>query len=137
MLELDETVVGRDFTDLLNRVVEGKERVILTRGGKAVAALVPVEDWEERATKEEFHPDPEALQRLDALIAQDRARKVEDDDNSPWKAIKRDPEWQRRWDDVIARIQSHIPPEMTLEEIEAEVRAAHEEVRAERRARGC
>jgi prevent-host-death family protein len=74
MLELDETVAGSDFTDLRNRVVEGKEQVILTRGGKAVAALVPVEDWEERAAEEEFHPDPEALQRLDALIAQSRER---------------------------------------------------------------
>jgi prevent-host-death family protein len=135
MLELDETVAGSDFTHLLNRVVEGKERVILTRQGKAVAALVPVEDWEERAAQEQQRPDPEALKRLDALIAEARARKVEADPDAPWEAVKRDPEWQRRWDEVLARIQSHIPPEVTLEEIEADARAAREEVRAERRAR--
>src|SRR5947199_1576405 len=95
MLELDETVAGSDFADLLNRVVEGKEQVILTRQGKAVAALVPVEDWEERAAKEDHHPDSEALKRLDALIAKARARKVED---LPEK--RPDPEWQKRFEDV-------------------------------------
>ena len=34
------------FDELLKRAVKGKERVILTRGGKAVAALVPIEDVE-------------------------------------------------------------------------------------------
>ena len=131
MLELDEAAAGSDFTDLLNRVVEGKERVILTRQGKAVAALVPVEDWEERAAQDQHRPDPEALKRLDALIAKARARKVED-----LPERRPDPEWQRRFDDVVARLQSHIPADLTVEEIEAEVHAAREEVRAERRARG-
>lgn len=130
MQELDESQAGSDFADLLNRVVEGKERVILTRQGKAVAALVPVEDWEEHAAKEEFHADPEALERLDALIAKARARKVED---LPEK--RPDAEWQERFEDAVARLQSHVPAEMTVEEIEAEVRAAQAEVRAEGLAR--
>jgi len=130
MLELDEAAAGSDFAKVLNRVVDGKERVILTRRGKAIAVLVPVEHWEERAAKEEFHPDPEALERLDALIAQPRARQVED---LPEK--RPDPEWQKRFEDVVARLQSHIPADMTVEEIEAEVRAAQAELRAERLAR--
>lgn len=32
------------FADLVNRVVHGKERIILTRRGKEIAALIPVED---------------------------------------------------------------------------------------------
>jgi hypothetical protein len=46
-----------------------------------------------------------------------------------------DPDWQRRFDDLITRIQSRIPPEIGPDEIEADVNAAIAEVRAERRAR--
>lgn len=34
----------RNLADLLNRVAYGKERVVVTRHGKEMAALVPVED---------------------------------------------------------------------------------------------
>jgi hypothetical protein len=47
-----------------------------------------------------------------------------------------DPEWQRRFDAVIARIQSRIPPEITPDEIEADISAARAEVREARRASG-
>ncbi len=32
------------FTDLVNRVAHNKERVILTRRGKEIAAIVPLDD---------------------------------------------------------------------------------------------
>jgi prevent-host-death family protein len=32
------------FTDLINRVVHNKERVILTRRGKEIAAIIPLGD---------------------------------------------------------------------------------------------
>lgn len=32
------------FTDLINRVVHSKERIILTRRGKEIAAIIPLED---------------------------------------------------------------------------------------------
>ncbi|MCC2666159.1 MAG: hypothetical protein K0R24_70 [Gammaproteobacteria bacterium] len=32
------------FTDLINRVVHSKQRVILTRRGKEIAAIIPVGD---------------------------------------------------------------------------------------------
>jgi len=39
------TVVARnDFSSVLNRAAIGKERVILKRRGKAIAAVVPLED---------------------------------------------------------------------------------------------
>jgi len=41
------TVEARDrFSDLLNRAAYGKERVILTRRGKELVAVVPLEDLE-------------------------------------------------------------------------------------------
>ncbi len=47
-----------------------------------------------------------------------------------------DPAWQRRFDEVSARIQARIPPAITPEEVEADVRAACAEVREAQRARG-
>lgn len=39
------TVVARnEFSTVLNRAAFGKERVILARRGKAIAAIVPMED---------------------------------------------------------------------------------------------
>ncbi len=41
------TVDARDnFSDLLNRTAFGKERVVLTRRGKPLVAMVPIEDIE-------------------------------------------------------------------------------------------
>jgi antitoxin (DNA-binding transcriptional repressor) of toxin-antitoxin stability system len=37
-------MVREDFTDTLNRVARGGERIVLRRGRKAVAALVPLRD---------------------------------------------------------------------------------------------
>lgn len=34
----------RNLSDILNRVAYGKERVVVTRHGKELAAIVPVED---------------------------------------------------------------------------------------------
>jgi prevent-host-death family protein len=33
------------FTDLINRVSHGKEHIILTRRGKEIAAIIPLEDF--------------------------------------------------------------------------------------------
>jgi prevent-host-death family protein len=39
------TVKARDqFSDIINRAAFGRERVVLTRRGKALAAVVPIED---------------------------------------------------------------------------------------------
>jgi len=41
------TVDARDsFSDVINRAAYGKERVVLTRRGKQLAAVVPIEDVE-------------------------------------------------------------------------------------------
>lgn len=33
-----------EFTELVNRVVHNNERIVLTRRGKEIAAIIPVED---------------------------------------------------------------------------------------------
>ena len=38
---------------------------------------------------------------------------------------------------ILARVRANIPPDMTPEEIRAEIAEARREVRQERRARGC
>ena len=137
MTELDEAKACEEFPALLDRVVEGKEHVVLTRQGKRAAVLVPVEDWERVAPAEDCWPDPAALQRLDALVEKARASgQPSEEQAEAIRAVKRDPAWQQRWDNLLARIQSHFPPDITEEEIEADVREAREEVRRERRARG-
>ena len=60
MAELS-TVEARDhFSELLNRVAYGKERIILMRRGKALVAVIPVEDLrrlESVARVQEVHDD--------------------------------------------------------------------------------
>ena len=74
------TVKARDeFSDLVNRVAYGKERVVLTRRGKPLAAVVPLEDVE-------------LLERLEDRIDLDEARaalaETRDDGTVSWEKIK-------------------------------------------------
>ena len=71
------------FAEILTRAAEDKERVILTRAGKPVAALVPIEDleWleaiEDELDAEEYRAAKEEFERS--------GRKT-----IPWKQVKRD-----------------------------------------------
>ena len=44
MEDITAAEARKQWADLLNRVAYGKERVVVTRHGKELAALVPVED---------------------------------------------------------------------------------------------
>jgi len=44
--ELAVADARKNFSDAVNRVAYGKERVVLKRRGKGIAALVPIEDLE-------------------------------------------------------------------------------------------
>lgn len=46
MAIIEATKAKDTFGDTLNRAAYGKERIILTRRGKPIAALVPLEDIE-------------------------------------------------------------------------------------------
>lgn len=53
-----------EFSELINRVSHYKERIILTRRGKDVAAIVPLEDLlllQESQSKSDLHDAVEAL----------------------------------------------------------------------------
>jgi prevent-host-death family protein len=53
-----------DFSELVNRVSHNKERILLTRRGKAVAAIIPIEDLasiEDAQSKQELEEAMEAL----------------------------------------------------------------------------
>lgn len=47
MLNLSTVEARTQFADLINRVAYGKERVVLTRRGKALVAVVPLEDLQQ------------------------------------------------------------------------------------------
>lgn len=61
------TKEARDqFSDIVNRASYGKERIVLTRRGKGVAALIPLEDLlalEEMMKRLEDQSDVEAAQK--------------------------------------------------------------------------
>jgi len=67
-----------NLSDLVNRSSYGKERIVLTRRGKGVAALVPMEDLEV-LEKIEDHLDYEAAS--EAL--------KEEGEAIPWRKVKR------------------------------------------------
>lgn len=46
MTKISTAEARNDFADVINRASFGKERFILTRRGKHLAAIVPVEDLE-------------------------------------------------------------------------------------------
>lgn len=52
------------FADLINRVVHSKERVILTRRGKEIAAIIPLEDLQLLQESQDRHDLREATEAL-------------------------------------------------------------------------
>ena len=53
-----------DFAEIINRVSHYKERIVLTRRGKDVAVIIPIEDLhllEESQSKTDLHGALEAL----------------------------------------------------------------------------
>ncbi|RDI36670.1 type II toxin-antitoxin system Phd/YefM family antitoxin [Aquicella lusitana] len=53
-----------EFSELINRVSHNKERIILTRRGKEIAAIIPVEDLlllQASQDKSDLHDAVEAL----------------------------------------------------------------------------
>jgi prevent-host-death family protein len=54
-----------EFSELINRVSHGKERIVLTRRGKEIAAIVPLEDLlflQKSQSKNDLDEAVEALQ---------------------------------------------------------------------------
>ena len=74
------TVKARDeFSAVLNTAAYGKERVILTRRGKPLVAIVPIEDLE----KLEAYED-----QLDAEAIREAWAEQGSEEPEPWEAVK-------------------------------------------------
>ena len=69
------------FADLVNRVAYRQERVLVTRRGKPVAAIIPMEQVEflERAEDE-----------YDLRLADEARRELEQTPAIPWEQVKRE-----------------------------------------------
>ena len=76
------TVKAREsFSEVVNRSAYGKERIVLTRRGKEIAAVVPVEDLK-LLEKLETHLDLEDIERA-----------LDDPENKesiPWSRVKKE-----------------------------------------------
>ncbi len=76
------TVKARDqFADVVNRAAYGKERVVLTRRGKGLAAVVPIEDVETLEILED---------RIDLEDVRQSLRKSGRKSTIPWEKIRRE-----------------------------------------------
>ena len=76
------TVQARgNFSDVVNRSAYGKERVVLTRRGKGVAAVVPIEDLRLLEAIED-HLDLEDIEK--ALANPKNKRAI------PWNKVKKE-----------------------------------------------
>ena len=81
MASLSTREAGDNFSDLVDRVATGKERIILTRAGKELVAMVPAEDLELMEATEE---------RLDVEDARAARREAEDTGTISLAALRRE-----------------------------------------------
>jgi len=68
-----------EFAELVNRAAYRHERVLLTRHGKAVAAIIPTDDLELLEALE----DKEDLEAIEAALAD-----PENAETIPWEQVK-------------------------------------------------
>ena len=78
---IDTSVAREGLSDTLNRVSYGKERIIIKRHGKEIAALVPVEDLKFLEELED---------RMDLEEARAALAEVEKEGTIPWEKVKED-----------------------------------------------
>jgi len=77
MIHLEASKARTNFSDTLNRVAYRKERIVLRRRGKDLAAVVPIEDLAFLDQLEE-HLDLEAAQLA-----------LKEKGSIPWESIKK------------------------------------------------
>ena len=79
MADVTVSQLRADMATAVNRVAFGKERIIVQRQGKQLAALVPIEDLEALEALED---------RLWLQLAEERM--AEPGEDVPWEQIRRD-----------------------------------------------
>jgi prevent-host-death family protein len=75
--KLTASKARQNFSDILNRAAFGGERVLVHRGKKAVAAIIPVEDYK-------------FLEELEDRIDVEEARKRLNEPTIPWVKLKKE-----------------------------------------------
>lgn len=70
------------FADILNRAAYGKERVVIERRGKRLAAVVPVEDLDLLEEMEDRRDSEEVAKALEEM-KRNKERLV------PWKEVRK------------------------------------------------
>jgi len=78
---IDASVARDSLSDTLNRVSYSKERIVIRRHGKDLAALVPIEDLMFLEALED---------RLDLEEARTALAEVEEKGTIPWEKVKQD-----------------------------------------------
>ena len=58
---MNTTDAKEQFSDLINQVAHNKERVLLSRRGKDIAAIIPIEDFKLLLTTQDKYDLREAL----------------------------------------------------------------------------
>jgi prevent-host-death family protein len=70
MLHIESGKLRQDFSETVNRVAYGHERIIVRRRGKNLAALIPVDDLELLERLE----DEEDVKEAEKVLARARAK---------------------------------------------------------------
>ena len=81
MLSMSTGEARDQFSTVINRAAFGKERIVLTRRGKALVAIVPIEDLEILQELED---------RLDLEDARAALVEAKEKGTIPWEKIKVD-----------------------------------------------
>jgi prevent-host-death family protein len=71
----------QSFADLVNRVAYRNERVLVTRHGRPIAAIVPMEQVEFLERAEDAY---------DLLMAEEARKELDHSPAIPWEQVKRD-----------------------------------------------
>ena len=79
MGQMTATEARDDFATVVNRAAFGKERVLLTRHGRELAAVVPVEDVVLLESLEDY---------LDVAAARQALANPENNERIPWEQVK-------------------------------------------------
>jgi prevent-host-death family protein len=79
MVKVEATAARNAFSDILNKVAYGRDRVVIERRGKVVAALVPVEDLRLLELLED---------RLDVEAARKALANPKNRVRVPWEKVK-------------------------------------------------
>jgi hypothetical protein len=151
MPDLDEIRVAVGVGETIRRVVkENTIELLRDTESDAVVALVPLDRLQQllgeanpklgaivarlrQLAAEEHERDRQARALAGRLATREEERRARQ--GLPWEAVKADPAWQQQWDTLLAEVRSHVPPDLTPDEIEAEVEAAREAIPPKRRAR--